>query len=159
MLLHRHSTPYRVCFLVAHLLHHALIDVLMLLANNRLIASCAVKMYDPVSGICLLKCGFSDYTKVARVVQVQSTPLSPSAHSVYSTTEASPVQVWCAITFMTNIRQRPVAARLVQLSGNLGIAKRATKAACWAAVEGRALPSQHAKAFQDGQAKLELVEL
>lgn len=68
-------------------------------------------------------------------------------------------QVWCAITFLTEIRHRPVSIMLVQLTGSMPAAKRAARAGSAAAVATRRLGSAHQKLFDEAEARLEAMDL
>ena len=63
-------------------------------------------------------------------------------------------QVWCSLSFLTEIRHRVLLLRLLHLTGSVPSCQRAISCAHSAATAGRRLTQQQARLAEEAHAKL-----
>ncbi|KAL4433886.1 hypothetical protein ABPG75_000327 [Micractinium tetrahymenae] len=89
------------------------------------LASFQVKYYNPVSSLCIVRCSRDEYR-----------------------------QVWVSLCLLTEVRHRAVLLRLLHLTGTVAACQKAARVAHVAAIAGRRLPAQQARAADEAEARL-----
>jgi RNase P/RNase MRP subunit POP5 len=92
--------------------------------------SLQVKVYNPLTGLCAIRCSRDEYRKI-----------------------------WCSLTLLTEIRHRVVAIRLLHLTGRMESCKEAGKLCENAAIKGLRLSEKQMKLHSEAVERLELMEL